>query len=159
MTCHLRVPFAWSPKRWGFTAREARLSVEDVTREDTLLRRFLPGTYNDDGTVLSSAYKKRGKPDPEPSVELERRTTIEAAWERRPRSVNDGEGWAIGALSASVPIAEGLAVRHRPVDDNDAHYVIVDERVPSPLSPRLHCRLLANGTRVAYPPDKAVKGV
>lgn len=122
-----------------------------VTEEDRLLRRLAPDMFHPDGTVLSNAYKRRGKPDPEPSVDLERLTTLEESWRRRPEHSKGRLGWALGVLPARVPIEGGLTIDHRPLPDNSSHCVILDERSPSPLSGKGRCRMLAAGTRIIYP--------
>ncbi len=131
--------------------------MERVTEEDQLLRRLAPDMIGPDGTVLSNAYKKNSKPDPQVSVDLERLTSMEAAWERRSAHKKDEPGWAVGRLPARVPIEQGLTVRHVPEPDNESHCIIVEERSPSPLTPKQRCRVLASATQIIFPPGLVAK--
>ena len=74
-----------------------------------------------------------GEPDPEPSVDLARLTTLDECQARRP-------GCGIGKIEARVPLDLGFAVLHRPLPDNPAHAVLRGENT------RGRCAALATET-------------
>ncbi|MFN8632479.1 MAG: hypothetical protein U0893_01405 [Chloroflexota bacterium] len=85
---------------------------------------------------MSSAAFKRGRnPDPEVSVDLARLASPEECLRRADRPTH-----GIGSLTAAIPRAMGLTVRHDPVEGNDAHSVIegqTDRSQPRQLAARV----------------------
>jgi hypothetical protein len=115
--------------------------LEDIADEDELYRRLLPMHINEDGTVNSAAFKRRGKPEIEISVDLARRTTVVETLARAPH-----RGFGLGVLRAASVRQIGFAVRHDPQPDNGAHCLIVGENT------KQRCRLLAEATVVRIAP-------
>jgi len=95
----------------------------EITRDDALYRRLSPDHVKD-GTVVSNAYNRRGKPDPEISVGLARQITPEAMLRERP-------DFGVGLLPAHVPLDLGLVVRHDPLPDWPAHALILNPGDPA----------------------------
>jgi hypothetical protein len=103
-----------------------------------------PTWFGPDGsTVLSHAFKLRGKPDPNISVDLARLTTPEETAARGPKP-----GFGVGRLVAGEVRALGLAVRHDPIEGNPANALIEGAMT------RLHCHLLAQATTVVLLPRR-----
>src|SRR5690242_2711206 len=118
---------------------------EPIGPADELLRWLAPrGHVHEDGTVLSNAYKRNGKPDPDISVDLGRLTTPA---ETVARALQPGSG--VGIVQAAVPLQAGLEVIHTPLPENYAHSSIRG-------ATRQHCRLLAEATRVVIPPRPTI---
>lgn len=97
--------------------------VVEIAADDELYRRLAPLHVNPDGTVNSAAFKLRGFPDPELSVDLARLTTPEASLARAPKP-----GFALGRLHAGDARSLGLTVRYDPLHDNRAHTLILGQR-------------------------------
>ena len=115
----------------------------EVGDADELYRRLAPDHVGDDGTVLSNAFKVKGKPDLRISVDLAKLTTPEQAL----ASV-EGRGFGLGMLPASLPRSLGFKVRHDPLPGNEAHALIEGENTKD------KCRTLADGTRVLIKPQR-----
>ena len=79
----------------------------------------------------SAAFKVRGRPDPQISVDLARLTTPQATLVRAPRP-----GFGLGVLVARDPRSLGLTVRHHPLPDNAAHSLIEGQRPDDRRIPR-----------------------
>jgi hypothetical protein len=63
--------------------------LEQIADDDLLFRRLAPLHVNPDGTVNSAAFKLRGHPAPQVSVDLARLTTPEATLARARAQVSD----------------------------------------------------------------------
>jgi hypothetical protein len=91
-----------------------------ISDDDALYRRLsISGHLKPDGSVSSNSYKLYGKPDPEPSVDLARLSTIEVSLARVGRP-----GFCLGELKAGDVRALGLTVTHEPIDENPSHSCI-----------------------------------
>ena len=116
-----------------------------VTPADSLYRRLTAFAVNADGTVNSAAFKHRGKPDPQPSVDLARLTNPE-------KCLHFGgmPELGVGELSAKVPLENNLTVQHSPdlQTGNEAHCLILGNHT------KLTCRLLAEATVVIIQPEQ-----
>jgi hypothetical protein len=117
--------------------------LEEIADDDELYRRLAPDHVNADGTVNSAAFKRRGQPDPQVSVDLARLTTRDEILARAPRP-----GFGLGVLVARAPRALGLTVRHDPLPGNPAHSLIEGQ------TNRTQCRLLAEATIVLVQPQQ-----
>lgn len=115
--------------------------MEEIADEDELYRRLLSMHVNEDSTVNSAAFKHRGKPDREISVDLARRTTMAETLDRAPH-----RGFGLGLLMAASARQIGFDVRYDPQPDNGAHCLIVGENT------KQRCRLLAEATVVCIVP-------
>lgn len=116
--------------------------MEEIGPQDSLYRRLIYGSVKN-GKTLRSAYYKRGNvPDPEPSVNLVRLSSPEETAGQGPYP-----GFGAGVLSASVPIAMRLEVRHQPEPCNDAHALIHG------VATKAQCRLLAEATEPLIHPE------
>lgn len=111
--------------------------VETIAADDLLYRRFFQYYIKSSGEVSSAAFKdKKGRPDPELSVDLARLTTPE-------RCLSLGQpGMRLGQLKAAVPLSLGLSIVHSPVADNYAHCLMIGNPT------KQICRLLAEATTV-----------
>ncbi len=118
-------------------------TLETVLPEDGLYRRLTAFAVQG-GRVTSAAYKQRGKPDPEPSVDLARLTTPAQCLicGGRPEL-------GIGELPARIPFALHLSVVHTPEPNNNAHCVIKGEHTKET------CRRLAEATTILKSPAGA----
>lgn len=112
-------------------------NVEEIADSDELYRRLAPEHINPDGSVNSAAFKLRGRPDPQISVEVARLTTPQESLGRTVRP-----GFQLGILLAAIPRALNLTVRHDPLPDNDAHALIIG------TNSKTICRRLAEATSV-----------
>lgn len=113
--------------------------IETITPGDSLYRRFLHWYLKDDGTISSSAFMSRKKPDPELSVDLARLTTPEKT---RASHLDMG----VAEIAASVPLDMGLTVKHAPEHDNYAHCLIMG------LKTKIQCRMLAEKASIRLKP-------
>jgi hypothetical protein len=95
---------------------EPDLAIGSIADDDLLYRRLAPLHVNTDGSVNSAAFKLRGQPDPSISVDLARRTSVDAALARAGRP-----GFGLGSLRAANPRSLNLTVRHDPLPENAAH--------------------------------------
>ena len=93
----------------------------EITVDDRQLRRVVidPNYIKDDGRVTSFAFRLR-KDETGLSVDVERLTNYEAA-------VKDTQKYKLWALIAEVPRNLGLECIHDPVEDNNAHALIIGE--------------------------------
>jgi hypothetical protein len=92
----------------------------EILDEDWLYRRLHLACFRKDGSVSSVAFMTRGFPDNEASVDLAKLTTPEESVNR------EGKGRRkLGQLQARGPRDLGLEVVHDPLDDNDAHSLIL----------------------------------
>jgi hypothetical protein len=115
-----------------------------IADEDLLYRRLAPsGHLNPDGTVASNAFKLRGRPDAEPSVDLARLTTPSESRARAGRP-----GFQLGVLRAGDVRALGLTVTHEPTEDNPSHCLVRGNATGET------CKKLAERTRVLLAPDE-----
>ena len=114
-----------------------KVPIETIFADDLLYRRLLPYHIKATGQVSSAAFKnKKGQPDAEVSVDLARLTTLE-------RCLSLGlPGMRLGELRASVPLSLELRVEHCPVNDNNAHCLIIGAHT------KKTCKLLAEATTV-----------
>jgi hypothetical protein len=119
--------------------------LEQIADDDLLYRRLAPLHVNPDGTANSAAFKLRGYPDPQVSVDLARLTTPEATLARAPRA-----GFGLGALVAGDPRSLGLSVRHNPLPNNRAQALIEGQRPDDKQS----ARRLAEMTRILVLPRR-----
>src|ERR1041385_1577076 len=117
-------------------------SVEVITDDDRVYRRLTSFSIQN-GVVTSAAYKRDGKPDPEPSVDLARLTTPQ-------RCLDSGgkEGLGIGVLVARAVRAKSLDVAHRPSVGNPAHCLITGKMS------KQTCRKLAEATKILHQPGE-----
>jgi hypothetical protein len=113
----------------------------EISDDEILFRRLAPDHLYPDGTTNSNAYKCRGKPDPEISVDLARLTRESDALARAGRP-----GFHLGVLRVRDVRALGLVVRHAPTPENPSHGVIEGN------SSKAMCRQLAEITAVRIPP-------
>jgi hypothetical protein len=113
----------------------------EINDDEILFRRLAPDHLNPDGTTNSNAYKRRGKPDPEISVDLARLTWESDALVRAGRP-----GFHLGVLQVRDVRALGLVVRHAPTPENPSHTVIEGN------TSKAMCRQLAEITAVRIPP-------
>jgi hypothetical protein len=116
----------------------------EIADDDQLYRRLALAQVNPDGSVNSGAYKLRGKPDSNISVDLARLSTPEESRARSPRA-EDG----LGMLVAGPVRALGFLVRHDPLPDNNAHSLIEGP------NDRVKSRLLAEMTVLLVRPRPA----
>ena len=118
---------------------------ETIADDDLLYRRLASDHLNPDGAVNSNAFKRGGRPDPQVSVDLARRTSPAESAARAGRP-----GFGLGVFAAGVPRALQLTVRHDPRPENSAHCLIEG------LTPRSRqeCRLLAEATTVVVAPSE-----
>jgi hypothetical protein len=124
--------------------------LERILDEDELYRRLPLISLNSDGTVNSAAFKLRGKPDPNISVDLARLTTPQESLNR----VVNPNNFRLGAFLANTPRNLGLTVIHDPLNDNYAHSLIQDNE--NTQNSKVICRLLAESTKVIFPPDEVI---
>jgi hypothetical protein len=117
--------------------------LEEIADEDELYRRLLPMHINEDGTVNSAAFKRRGKLDTEISVDLARRTTMTETLDRAPH-----RGFGLGQLMAMSARQIGFDVWYDPQPDSGAHCLIVGE------NKKQRCRRLAEATVVCIVPPR-----
>lgn len=122
----------------------AEIAVEIVNDDDELYRRLAILHVNDDESINSAAYKVRGKPDNDISVDLARLTTPEDSANRAQKP-----GFGIGVLTADIPRALELKVTHTPVEDNPAHSSIKGK------NNRAISRKLAEQTKLLKKPQSA----
>lgn len=117
----------------------------EITRADDLYRRLSPDHVKN-GIVVSNAYNRSGKPDPEISVGIARLIAPEEMLRDRP-------DFGVGVLPAHVPLDLGLAVRHDPLPGWSAHALILNpgDLVNQGRQKQL-CRLLADATRIIIAP-------
>ena len=114
----------------------------EIGEDDILYRRLaIKGHLNEDGSVNSNAFKLRGKPDPEISVDLAKLTTREDSIKRAKRS-----DACIGILRVRDIRSMGLRVAHKPTPENPAHCVIEGNKSKS------NCRDLAKLITEIYKP-------
>lgn len=106
---------------------------------DFLYRRLSADHLNPDGSVNSNAYKLHGHPDPEPSVDLAKLTSVQAAIAG---ALARGPKFRVGLLSVHNLRASGFDVIHKPTDTNPAHCVVVGN------TQKATCRQLAKLTDV-----------
>ena len=117
--------------------------AEVINGEDVLYRRIAPAQMLGD-TILPSAFKLGGKPDPNISVDLARLTTPTVSLNRgKPGKI----GYALGEFEAEVPFRLGLVVRHDPSRSNYSHCVIEGGNTKST------CRELAKAARIVLRSD------
>lgn len=109
--------------------------IRKIDDDDELYRRIAPDHFKTDGTVSSGAYKLKGKPDKEISVNLAYLSTIEKTLENRPN-------FGVGSLIARYPREIGLEVVHDPLPDNEAHSLIKG------ATTKKQCSDLADNTKV-----------
>ena len=119
--------------------------IEQIADDDLLYRRLAPLHLKPDGTVNSAAFKLRGRPDPQVSVDLARLTTLEVTLGRAPRP-----GFGLGTLVAGDPRSLGLGLRHDPVPSNPAH-ALIEGQGPNDIQT---ARRLAEMTRVLVKPSQ-----
>lgn len=113
---------------------EPRVEIED---DDDLFRRIAPDFLLPDGTITSAAFKLRGQPDPNISVDLARLTSPAASL-----APVQGRGFRLGVLKAHAPRVLGLRVDHDPQKGNPAHSLILG------ASTKAHSRGLALAARL-----------
>jgi hypothetical protein len=122
---------------------------EAIADDDQLYRRLVTDNLHPDGTVNSSAFLLRGRPDPHISVDLARLTTVAASVARGRRP-----GRGLESLVAGVPRELGRSVRHDPnppeVPSNGAHSLVEGEIT------RSKCRQLARATVVVVVPHSTL---
>lgn len=117
--------------------------AEAIEDDDLLFRRIAPSQMLGD-TVLPSAFKLGGKPDPSVSVDLARLTTPAISLNRgKPGKV----GYALGAFEAAIPMRLGLVVVHAPSRSNSSHCVIEGGNT------KATCRELAKAARIVLRSD------
>lgn len=115
--------------------------VRQIEDDDELYRRIAPSFFKGDGSISSGAYKLKGHPDKEISVNLAYLTTIEKTLQDRPN-------FGVGSLLARSPRDIGLDVVHDPQvnPDNESHSLIKG------ACTKEHCSRLAKATSVIkYP--------
>jgi len=115
--------------------------IRQIAHDDELYRRIAPDFFKADGTVSSGAYKVKGQPDKEISVNLKYLTTIEETLRDRPT-------FGVGSLIARSARDLGLEVVHDPQPDNYAHSLIKG------ASTKTHCSKLAEATTIIKEPTK-----
>jgi hypothetical protein len=106
---------------------------------DYLYRRLSPDHINPDGSVNSNAYKLSGHPDPEPSADVAKLTTEQAAISG---ALAHGPKFKVGVLSVRDLRESGFDAVHKPTDTNPAHCVIVGN------TQKATCRKLARLTNI-----------
>jgi len=109
-----------------------------------LFKRLPPIAVNADGTVNSAAYKLDKKPNPEPSLDLGRKTN--GPYDALARAPKPGYG--IGSITVKDIRDCGCDVEYRPEGGNDAHCVILGNK------DRATARALAEKTKVIIDPVK-----
>jgi len=113
-----------------------------ISDEDALSRRIRRDHLRRNGTVSSMAFKQRGTPLAEISVDVARLTYLEETIARG----GGGGPFGVAQLLARVPRHLSFEVRHAPEEDNSAHALVVghnnDER----------CALLAEASSVVRRP-------
>ena len=129
-----------------------RLEIQD---EDDLYRRILGRHVYPDGQIKSNAFKRSGRPERQPSVDVARRTTEEECVARAP-----GPGWGMAVLTAGdVRSIPPLDVIHDPVEPDPA------AGLPNPAHAYIHwladdergmelCDRLAVKSRLLRRPEK-----
>jgi hypothetical protein len=114
--------------------------------EDELYKR-LPPNLCVDGKPTAGIWRLKGKPDPEPSVDLARLTTPEtvlAGAKGRP-------GFGVGKITVKDAKDLGFTVVSRPELGNDAHCILVGENSIQKT------RDLAERTKVVIAPESPLK--
>ena len=111
-----------------------------IDPDDLLYRRLAPRNHiKPNGSVASNAYKRDGKPELEPSVDLAKVTTPE---ESVARAGNGKPGFRLGELRFGTLIDLGFKIRPTPTDIDPAHCVIEGNTSTNT------CSLLAENTAV-----------
>jgi hypothetical protein len=114
--------------------------------EDELYKR-LPPNLCKDGCPTAGIWRLKGKPDPEPSVDLARLTTPEtvlAGAKGRP-------GFGVGKITIRDAKDLGFAVEYRPELGNKAHCILVGENTIQKT------RDLAERTKIVITPGPVLK--
>lgn len=117
---------------------------------DRLYRRLSPDHINPDGSVNSNAYKLHGHPDPEPSVDVARLTSVQAAIAG---ALARGPKFRVGVLSVRELRVSGFDAVHKPTDANPAHCVVVGN------TQKATCRQLARLTNILWDDCRAHRDV
>lgn len=113
-----------------------------IADEDPLNRRIHRDHLRRNGTLSSAAFKKRGTPLTEISVDVARLTTIEDTIARGGAAGSFG----VAQLLARVPRSLAFEVRHTPEVNNFSHALIVGENNDE------RCTLLAEASAVVRRP-------
>jgi hypothetical protein len=109
-----------------------------IDANDLLYRRLAPnGHIKPNGSIASNAYKRNGKPELEPSVDLAKITTPEESVARAGKP-----GFQLGELRVGSITSLGFNVRPEPTESNPAHCVIEGNTSMDT------CSLLAENTKL-----------
>jgi hypothetical protein len=114
--------------------------VRQIEDDDELYRRLAPPFFKADGTISSSAYKLKGRPDKEISVNLAYLTTVEETLHSRPN-------FGLGSLFARSPREIDLKVVHDPQNPDNESHSLIKGACTNP-----HCSHLAKATRILKRP-------
>jgi hypothetical protein len=93
----------------------------ELGEQDELYKRLAPPLCDRAGNATSGVYKVNGKPDPQPSVDLARLTTLADVLAR------GKPGFGVGVITVKAVKSVGFQVVHMPENGNDAHCILVGE--------------------------------